>query len=441
MQSYRPIFVTFVLLLSSIVYGERAIQELIQSSPPSRTVLEFLKALPLEFKNRPAFVYNSQSIQGASLEAPRTILTSANGRLVLAFNGDSRHIGFNKIEALEYSKKEAKFTFYEIDFANNRQEVSAPNPAKCLTCHRGPDPRPNWESYDHWPGVYASIDDRLAQSEVTPFLNFIRTASENPRYATLSLTAFLPVLNYTSFYGRLPSSPNITLTYELSRNNFERVARLISETPGYAVYKYLIAGSLGCYGQAFVPAGQEAIFQYYSKDTVREAEGLKNSVGEDSAFPGTLAFRSLFESRGIDVSDWFMNFKGALTNTFINGRPWEEQLLGALLERDASLNSYRYPGTTGDNVQLDCQKLSEKSEEILESRGTRFRRFETDPSAARAIWRRACLQCHGVPGPSHAPQFSFEEAIRRPNFRAWVESGKMPMGQRLTPSEKKLLLR
>lgn len=427
-------------------YGNQALSpitsvaELIQGNP-GKDVATFVSGLPLPHLSSPTFVYRSQSLQRASYESPRALLSDAAGKLVLAFHGGPSET----IEAMEFDDSQARFRFYEITFSSGKPLASAPNPAKCLHCHRGPDPRPNWESYDHWPGVYGSNDDRLAENEVAPFLTFLKGADERPRYGALKLDPLKKVLGYTSFFGRLPEEPNISFTHRLSQNNYRRVARLITESHDYAKYKYLIAAFLSgndgprFRSENFLPTGSPPLDNYFSAEQVGEAKALAGAITVNADVPTALAFRSLFESRGIDTSDWFMNFSGGLTTTFINGVSWEAQLLEALMDRDPSLQTFRYLGST---LQLDESRLAEASYEALrlDPRPTR-QSYSSDTQVPRRLWNTSCRQCHEGREATVAPQFSFESAIRSTRLSSLIESGAMPPNRQLAPSEKRALLR
>ncbi|MFM8313412.1 MAG: hypothetical protein ACKOA8_03935, partial [Deltaproteobacteria bacterium] len=332
-----------------------SIQQLIQLVDDNRdltTLEKVLHALPVPLRSSPVFIYRSESLQSASPEFPRVLLSDPSGNLVLAFNGESKQTGFDKLEALEFDEKKNRFNFYEMKFSSaGKLEVSKPNPSECLSCHRFSDPRPNWESYDQWPGVYGSNDDRLKSEEVEPFKNFLNLFELNPRYSALRIEPLKQVLGYSSHYGRLPNEPNISFTHRLSRNNFKRLARLIMESPDYEKFKYMIGGFLSSgEGERFsdigyLPEKISSLTDYYSKENIREVEAIAISYANSVSNPATLTFRSLFEARGIDTSDWFMNFNGALTNSFVNGTPWEDQLLEALLEKDSELKSFLYEGS------------------------------------------------------------------------------------------------
>ena len=117
----------------------RLVQHVAPSQP--RNLDELISLLPRELVSSPTFVYRSQSVQTASMKSPRALLSDASGDLVLAFNGDPGQRGHDVIEAMEFDHAQARFSFYEIGFISGALNVSAPNPERCLTCHRGAEPK------------------------------------------------------------------------------------------------------------------------------------------------------------------------------------------------------------------------------------------------------------------------------------------------------------
>jgi hypothetical protein len=419
----------------------------------------FIGALPMPIRSNPVFVYRSRSLQGASLDSPRVILGDAKkydptygSDTVYAFNGDPTHAGFDRIEAMEFDPASARFKFFEISFdgppGQERPVRSTDNPSQCMGCHRGPDPRPNWESYDFWTGMYGSTDDRLQAVELEPFKTFLTARSSRPRYKALGLDELKKILSYTNHGGRLPGEPNITMTYKLSRANLKRVARLITETPNYQAYKFVIAGLLNQAAAGhdliadFVPGNLRGLADYYSPDDIAGAQEIPASTGAEYSIPPTLLFRSIFESRGIDVSSWFMNFKSGSTNTFLNGVAWQEELLFELQTRDPELAQYRY---LGSDIQLDEVRLADASraafDKLLKKSDVRnLTTFATDVEVTERIWRGACATCHSGRTSDIAPQMDFAQARAHPKLKNLVLSGAMPPDQKLTPSEKRRLL-
>ena len=156
----------FLTVLSSIAlaytpqrFSKGDVERLV-SSGKVRSVEGFLKALAWE--GRDAFLANyvlmfhSRSLQEASFTEPRVIMFSNGDEFVITFGGSQE-----TLEMMGFDRKERAFKFFEVDFTKPPIEaVSSDNPKKCLTCHRS-DPRPNWEPYFFWPGMYGGIDDEF----------------------------------------------------------------------------------------------------------------------------------------------------------------------------------------------------------------------------------------------------------------------------------------
>src|SRR6185312_6495837 len=74
----------------------------------------------------------------------------------------------NSAEIIRFDDQAKMFRFSEIDFAEPAATRVHENPHICQTCHapnfRDIDPRPNWQMYFTWDGVYGMHDDQLGAS-------------------------------------------------------------------------------------------------------------------------------------------------------------------------------------------------------------------------------------------------------------------------------------
>jgi hypothetical protein len=151
-------------------------------------------------------LYDSRSLQDASFAFPRVITFGIDAKIMLAFNGHPSQAGYNSLEVMKFNDQNKTFELREIQFPQDRvrspaQEnavkVSNINPGKCIVCH-GTNPRPNWDTYPFWPGVYGSEDDELFDNvgyykkqndnntEVRKYNEFLRTNRHLGRYAKLA---------------------------------------------------------------------------------------------------------------------------------------------------------------------------------------------------------------------------------------------------------------
>ncbi|MEO0336650.1 MAG: hypothetical protein AAF202_09650, partial [Pseudomonadota bacterium] len=211
------------------------------------------EAYPLYFQHY-ILMYKSRSLQDGSPMSPRAILFDRSSKFVFSFNGDPSQRGYSRIEIMQFRDETARFEFREVIFEEGKPpSFSEANPRKCMVCHQSsqrvsPDPRPNWEPYNTWPGAYGSlsgdldvgnhdrsemkkrgahpsvvVDAELEQERSDRF--FEEVQPEHPRYKYLSAESFDEHMTtkFTQFTGNL---------------NARRITRLIvDEMPD--VYSYL----------------------------------------------------------------------------------------------------------------------------------------------------------------------------------------------------------
>lgn len=202
-------------------------------------------------------VYDSRSLQEASFQSPRAIVFGRDARLVLTFNGDQ--IGdhhpraSDSIELVRFLEGPKKFEFRQIVFRDDAHpgdpylssapyQVAAPNSTlsqegTCLLCH-GSDPRPNWDAYSTWPGVYGSLDDfndsaLLKGRELPEYLKFKKTMADRGRYSVLAPVSAAP-------------RPNHDLGILLTGLNAQRAMNILLHHPVATARKYGILRSLAC---------------------------------------------------------------------------------------------------------------------------------------------------------------------------------------------------
>ncbi len=114
--------------------------------------------------NRLNFVVigQSESLQATSTRGgvlnPRIMLKSPNSELMVTFNTDPRAAGYQTLEVMRWNGRLGRYEFQEIDFENNRVDLSG---SRCMECHKEPSMRPNWDTYRAWAGVIPSRDDML----------------------------------------------------------------------------------------------------------------------------------------------------------------------------------------------------------------------------------------------------------------------------------------
>ena len=277
---------TLILAQGSERFSRENVKKILDSGEVRsvKSFLEFLsKSKHRVFLENYVLMFHSPSLQSASFESPRAIMFSREDEFVIAFNGDSSKKGGNQLEMMEFDREERAFKFFEVDFDKPLlQALSDFNPPKCLSCHRGPDPRPNWEPYFFWPGMYGGVDDELtvhiayltreygkdfAQTippservvfrylfesiEGKKYMEFNHSKKQHPRYSWLIDYKYpeeeehLDMQNYDT--GPNATRPGLQLTDMLHKLNKERILRKIEEAiqaaPSFA---YAILGASYC---------------------------------------------------------------------------------------------------------------------------------------------------------------------------------------------------
>lgn len=166
-----------------------------------KTLEDVLSSLPSEMRKRYSLVYESRSLQSASLEKPRVILRSEDNQFFLAFSSSDSiaRAGDQTFECFEnYGPNQ--ITFARIDLSNTQKLQIERNPKQCAFCHdSGNAAHGIIEGYPHWAGFYGSSHNgraygegsgsaRLPQWEFeqNALKNFIINQSNRPFYRTLN---------------------------------------------------------------------------------------------------------------------------------------------------------------------------------------------------------------------------------------------------------------
>lgn len=174
------------------------------------TIEDLVTALPASFKEKPILIYDSRSVQEASPDFPRTVLSTDDARFVLTFNGNASQVRYKNLEIMQF--RQHQFEFYEISFPPSATPPQK-NPANCLSCHRA-DPRPNWDTPLLLPGVVGS-EPTLPKIESTYINSFVEHQPDRPRYHGLGLvnpqvagqfSARLSALNEEKIFGDLKAA-------------------------------------------------------------------------------------------------------------------------------------------------------------------------------------------------------------------------------------------
>ena len=299
-------------------------------------------------------VFRSQSIQHADPQNPRIILYGEDAKLILAFTcaggdcvGQPGPVqGGDRLEIIQWREASKSFELRDIAFPEGATgggdaTFSEPNPARCLACHEASDPRPNFEPYNQWPGMYGGMDDgaqpgRLVDGESRDDLDrFLQTAQQRPRYRRL--TEIAAGYNYVYDYGgvhevepRTDKNHNIDFNEAVYFLNDARMTDRIRKVPFYEDIKHALR--LGLSGASLSDPlraiGQGDLAALVDRCTTG-AEPVSRVI-------------QLLHGLGVDSLPWFLSF-GASPKSELRAPAFgvESQLENALDALDPDLTADR----------------------------------------------------------------------------------------------------
>lgn len=406
---------------------------------PEDFLITWKKEKPDYFSNY-VLAYRSRSLQKSSFANPRALIFNTNADLVIAFNGDKTHKGYNNLELMHFNHDTKSFEFHEMSFERGKAKLSEANPKKCLACHQSVSrtdvqPRPNWEPYNTWPGFYGSLDDdtdlfmNSAKREMDPVDDALilkeieielqkqnefrkNHQSLHPRYSLLSGAT-------TDQYNKEDATLNGDLTNRLAVLNFKRVAKLIRTLPQdiYAYTKWAVWAHAKCGMTLYM---ENDVFEWlYSqvpnKDLARRTVrrpvytpgGNMGFWDEGVYYPpkrytppqykdvdASDVINVLFESAGVSTEDWSMDFKtdggkfAAFERFGVTNDPrppWQEAI-----KRELSLDP--------DLKDMDCEQAKLKSLENfsnLEKVQKVYGELKTrNPKPVSKPLINRCVTCH-----------------------------------------------
>jgi hypothetical protein len=279
-------------------FSYRGLEALIASSGAT-TLAELLPQLPLSYRQHYLLIYDSASAQADRVDPqwPRVVFFGRDATFMMAIaprpqSGDAE----DDIETIQF--EDDAFVFRRLTFKKGKNPLVPPpekNPAACVGCHGGPSPRPNWASYNIWPGVYGSVS-RLDCStahkdshEGEYYRAFMAGNRRHERYAFLPVDAPVPFKcpkgaddEITVMNGASADGPG-DFTLRVQRLNDRRVLRMIKNSPKYESFKYAWAAASKCFTRV---AADDPV---YASAAVEDLFPLGFAEAHD--FPSPLAVR------------------------------------------------------------------------------------------------------------------------------------------------------
>ncbi len=131
------------------------LKDVMGSANPPDNVVDFLKALPTDYKARPILAKESPSLQHSTAKEPRAIMENEDGTFAMTFIGNphpegSERVthGYDDIEMMRYDKATGEYSMYALHLnGRGKIQLEGPNPEQCKSCHtntsddpKGPTP-------------------------------------------------------------------------------------------------------------------------------------------------------------------------------------------------------------------------------------------------------------------------------------------------------------
>ena len=245
------LFSTFPVFAQSFKFED--LVDLIKSKH-LQTLEEVLPLLPEELRSHYTLMRESRSLQAASDLDPRVIMYGRDAKLTCTFNGDSSQRGFDTLECFQFRDETSSFDFRQIQFPTDENgllqvEYSESNRSvdkkiSCTGCHMA-DPRPNWDSYSHWPGAYGENDD-TPQDNFQKYSRFVAKRGSHPRYQWLIQQDYAEAPYMAETYFDIDHRPNLRFGEAIGRLMGLRGYRLLQTRLGEMPTLGFAVGALQC---------------------------------------------------------------------------------------------------------------------------------------------------------------------------------------------------
>jgi hypothetical protein len=210
------------------------------------TIEDALNYLPSSLFERAVMVHTSGSLQPATIQTlPRIILSTADSKFIMTYNGDPATPGYFTFDVIEYDTTTGRFSPAEVAFDPKRVEMPKVNraPTTCLGCHANVvGIHPHVEVYlgSARSGIYGAFNDRYSQLEIGSLKNFLFNKNENPRYQRV------PTPEWNPQTLQFKTNP----IYSFGRGLYNLVAdaevKGLKRAPSFWPYRYALIASLEC---------------------------------------------------------------------------------------------------------------------------------------------------------------------------------------------------
>lgn len=331
------------------------LKDIIEIANRCSTVEEFVAALPKEMRTNYSLVHRTRNtIQHASLNEPRVLLSTNEGDILLAFAGAKDKPGSNRVEIIEFERTSAEYRFHTVEFSGGvsaaEEAIRKPptirkNETSCFQCHRG---TPIWDTYSDWPGTYGFSHSFQYSGERdtrhSAAIDFLESSKGNERYQ--SLIGLEDAVRNSKLSGK-----NTELSLRLGRLQRIRLFAQLRKMPNYREIRTALIAALSEHPHfsslfdlselevktriAELEADTaEKIIAYDARklafSTAAEGRVPSLAVKPEEVAPPIARMRFVFERYGIDPGKMSLGF-GLESFSLNEGRNGYEPLLADLV--------------------------------------------------------------------------------------------------------------
>jgi hypothetical protein len=233
-----------------------------------------LALTPRSYMTRYSLVYRPRGIQKGDEEFPRVILFGPRAQFITAFAGHEEFAGGDSLELIQYREEGSKrsFEFREIQFAAGKAHISQANPNRCLNCHNPSLPRPNWDTWFLYPGVYGSEEGTILKTEAKFYERFEKQLG-NERYRHLPPRSDSPL--YFDWGRQFNSTArNYQIDFFLEDLHSRVLISHLAQKPELVPYRFALLAAASCPNDPaeFLPPELASRFPKTYSEFLRENE-------------------------------------------------------------------------------------------------------------------------------------------------------------------------
>ncbi|MGE0615029.1 MAG: hypothetical protein AB7P04_05285, partial [Bacteriovoracia bacterium] len=247
-----------------------------------RSIDALLPELPREYRKFYTFIFRTESLQSEGVDEmhPRVVLYGPDAKLILTY---TRGVpGHDELEILSFNSAKKEFELRSLGFDGVTPPLAEPvkvNPPRCTKCHLD-SPRPIFEPYNLWAGVYGSFSRHGCDSITTgtrehrDYEKFQATGRVG-RYSREILPDYPDDLDYRApiafadppkslreclqdlagdevpFINGIVTNPNDFMTEKMQRLDYLRIHQILRQSARFSETKYAWAAlSRGCIAPA-----------------------------------------------------------------------------------------------------------------------------------------------------------------------------------------------